>query len=91
MYTIETTNKFEKDVKLAKKRNLDLSLLKTLIEMLEAEGKVPPENKPHKLKGNYEGLWECHIKPDWLLIWDKSDEIRLISLIRTGTHSDLFK
>ncbi|MCK5538264.1 MAG: type II toxin-antitoxin system YafQ family toxin [Bacteroidales bacterium] len=90
MYTISTTKKFEKDVKLAVKRQLDTDLLKEIIEKLESEGEVSQKHKPHKLKGNYDGLWECHIKPDWLLIWDKNEAIKLISLIRTGSHSDLF-
>ena len=90
MYTISTTKKFEKDVKLAVKRQLDTDLLKEIIEKLESEGVVSQKHKPHKLKGNYDGLWECHIKPDWLLIWDKNEAIKLISLIRTGSHSDLF-
>lgn len=91
MYSIETTKKFEKDVEIAKKRNFNMNLLKNIIEMLEANGNVPKQYKPHKLKGNFDDLWECHIKPDWLLIWDKKEKIKLISLIRTGTHSDLFK
>lgn len=90
MYTISTTKKFEKDVKLAVKRNLDTNLLKNIIEMLENDEDIPAKHKVHKLKGEYESLWECHIKPDWLLIWDKNKEIELITLIRTGTHSDLF-
>lgn len=90
-YTIEFTNKFKKDIKLAVKRNLDISLFKTVIEILEKDGKLPAKYKPHVLKGNYKGLWECHIQPDWLLVWEQNDEIKLIALIRTGTHSDLFK
>lgn len=90
MYEIEFTNKFKKDVKLSQKRGLDISLLNTVIETLELTGELPSENKPHKLSGNYSGLWECHIQSDWLLIWDQEDPIRLIRLLRTGTHSDLF-
>lgn len=89
-YTIEFTNKFKKDIKLAVKRNLDMSLFKTVITILEKDGKLPAKYKPHVLKGNYKGLWECHIQPDWLLVWEQNDEIKLIALIRTGTHSDLF-
>jgi mRNA interferase YafQ len=89
-YEIEYTGKIKKDIKLAQKRGLDLSLFKDVIIQLEANGKLPSHYKPHILKGNYKGLWECHIQPDWLLIWKQDEEIKLISLTRTGTHSDLF-
>ncbi len=68
-----------------------MSLFKNVLMMLEESGKLPPNLKPHKLKGGYKPFWECHIQPDWLLIWDQNDTIKLISLIRTGKHSDLFK
>lgn len=90
IYTIEYTNKIEKDIKLAIKRGLDISLFKIVVTMLEKGEKLPAKYKLHKLKGNYQGYWECHIQPDWLLIWEQNDTIRLITLIRTGTHSDLF-
>jgi mRNA interferase YafQ len=67
-----------------------MKLLDEVITTLTTDGKLPQSFKPHKLKGKYLGLWECHIQPDWLLIWDQDDSIRLISLIRTGSHSDLF-
>lgn len=67
-----------------------MSLINNLILELEKTGKVSSKYKPHLLKGNYKGLWECHIQPDWLLIWMMDEEIKLISLTRTGTHSDLF-
>ncbi len=89
-YDIEYTGKIKKDIKLAKKRGLDFSLFKEVVIQLEATGKLPPKFKPHILKGNYKGLWECHIQPDWLLIWKQDEEIKLISLTRTGSHSDLF-
>ncbi|WP_170147856.1 type II toxin-antitoxin system YafQ family toxin [Marinoscillum furvescens] len=57
---------------------------------LRETGTLPPKFKPHKLKGQYAGFWEYHIQPDWLLIWDQNDGVRLTSLIRTGSHSDLF-
>jgi mRNA interferase YafQ len=89
-YKIEYTGKIKKDIKLALKRNLDIELFKKVVEILEKEGKLPVTYRPHTLKGNYKGFWECHIQPDWLLIWKQNDEIKLISLTRTGTHSDLF-
>jgi len=79
-----------KDFKKAKKRGLDSALFKKVINILTSEGKLPSEYKPHKLKGKYNGLWECHIQPDWLLIWDMDNDIKLITLLRTGSHIDLF-
>lgn len=64
--------------------------LDEVVTVLVSEGNLPQQFKPHKLSGQYSGLWECHIKSDWLLIWEQKEEIRLISLIRTGSHSDLF-
>ena len=91
MYQVEITNKFKKDYKLCKKRGLEISLLKKVIEDLVSNKKLPEKNKPHVLRGNFKGFWECHIQPDWLLIWEVDEENKNIKLIRTGTHSDLFK
>lgn len=91
MYTIEIKNSFKKDYKHALKRGLNEVKLEIVLKLLRKEGKLPAQYKPHKLKGNYKGLWECHIQPDWLLIWDQNDTIKLITIIRTGSHSDLFK
>ena len=90
-YKIEYTGKIKKDIQLAIKRNLNIELFKDVVILLEKEGKLPTKYKPHVLKGNYIGFWECHIQPDWLLIWEQDDDIKLISLTRTGTHSDLFQ
>ncbi|MBE7443415.1 MAG: type II toxin-antitoxin system YafQ family toxin [Flavobacteriales bacterium] len=90
MYQIEYSNKIKKDIKLAEKRGLKIQLFKEIVLLLETKGVLPSNFKPHKLKGNYQGLWECHIQPDWLLIWEQQDTIKLITLVRTGTHSDLF-
>lgn len=90
MYTLSQSNKFKKDIKLAKKRGLDIKLLDNVVSKLTTKGKLPPKFKPHILKGDFKGLWECHIKPDWLLIWEQNEEIKLIALVRTGSHSDLF-
>ena len=67
-----------------------MNLLNELFFQLEKTGTVPVNNRPHKLTGNYKGFWECHIQPDWLLIWFRNDEANFIELSRTGTHSDLF-
>jgi len=90
MYQLEQTGKFKKDIKLAKKRGLDMRLLDEVVTHLVESGTLPPKNKPHKLTGIYKGFWECHIQPDWLLVWEQDNTIRLITLIRTGRHSDLF-
>lgn len=90
MYKIVASRKFQKDFKKALKRGLKESLLKDVALLLEKSGNLPPKFKSHKLSGKYNGLWECHIQPDWLLIWDQDEEVRLITILRTGTHSDLF-
>jgi mRNA interferase YafQ len=91
MYTLKTSNKFEKDFIKCLKRNFNPEDLTKILELLEISGKLPLKYKPHLLAGNYSGFWECHIKPDWLLIWRQNDATRIIELARTGTHSDLFK
>ena len=90
MYEIKFSASFRKDYKRSLKRGLREEQLKKVVNLLATEGTLTAQYKPHKLKGKYAGLWECHIQPDWLLIWDQNEEIRLISLIRTGSHSDLF-
>lgn len=62
-----------------------------VVELLESAGRLSQSYKPHILSGNYKGYWECHIKPDWLLIWHQNEKTQVIELVRTGTHSDLFK
>ncbi|TRX36920.1 type II toxin-antitoxin system YafQ family toxin [Flavobacterium sp. ZT3R18] len=91
MYEFKTTTKFKKDFKLCEKRNYDFNLFDKVYDLLEAFGELPEIYNPHLLKGNYKEHWECHIKPDWLLIWLQDDESKIIKLVRTGTHSDLFK
>ncbi len=89
-YNIVQTTKFKKDLKLAKKRGYNLSLLSEVVDLL-AEGKsLPEKNKDHTLIGNYVGCRECHITPDWLLIYEISNDELILYLTRTGTHSDLF-
>ncbi len=89
-YTIKPTGQFRKDLKKLEKRQLDLSLLKDVIRML-ANGEVLPEKyRDHQLTGNYTNCRECHIKPDWLLIYQIDGEDLILYLTRTGTHSDLF-
>ena len=90
MYSLEFTNQYLKVLKLARKRNLDEEKLNLVIRILIAGEIVPPQYKDHRLTGEYKGLYECHLLPDWLLIYSKNKTIKLITLIRTGTHSDLF-
>jgi mRNA interferase YafQ len=90
MYQIHYTTKFKKDFKVIAKRNYDLRLLKQVITVLAETGTVPSKYLPHKLKGKYNDSWECHILPDWLLIWIIDEQNNEIWLIRTGSHSDLF-
>jgi mRNA interferase YafQ len=90
MYSLATTNQFEKDYKLCRKRGYKMELINSIFLLLEEHGFLPSKFKPHKLTGNYKGGWECHIQPDWLLIWLQNDGTKIITLTRTGTHSDLF-
>lgn len=79
MYSIIYSNRFKKDVKRAVKRRYDISLLEEAITILQEKGKLPPKYKTHLLSGKYEGIFECHLKPDWLLVW-KQDNDKLLLL-----------
>ena len=83
-----TTNRFEKDLKRAIKRGKDLDKLWKIVELLLDNKPLEKRHRPHPLSGNYATAWECHIEPDWLLIWNQEDDQLVLS--RTGTHSDLF-
>ncbi len=90
MYVVKVTNRFKKDVERCRRRNLDLSKLETIVDILKEAGQLPAQYKPHKLKGKYAGLWECHIEPDWLMSWEQNDQQLIILMMQTGSHSDLF-
>ncbi len=90
MYTVKFTSSFRKGYKLMKKRGLDLSLLDNVIETLRSGETLDPKYKDHMLKGEFDGFHECHIKPDWLLIYLIEDDILTLTLVKTGSHSDLF-
>ena len=90
MYTIKYTGQFKRDYKRCKKRGLDMQLLHTAITILSVNGELPAQYKPHKLSGKYDGYWECHIQPDWLLVWQQFDAELLLHLTNTGSHSDIF-
>lgn len=89
-YEIKHTTQFKKDYKLAKRRGLNLSLLKDVILKLANGEPLAPRYRDHALSGNWSGHRECHIQPDWLLIYRIEDGILVLTLSRTGTHSDLF-
>lgn len=84
------TAQFKKDYKRAVKQGLDVELLLDVVELLAQEVPLEPRHKDHSLGGNYAGFRECHITPDWLLIYKKEKEKLLLVLTRTGTHSELF-
>ena len=88
MLTIRYSSKFKKDIKICAKRRYDLNLLQSTIDILKVPDVLPAKNVDHNLSGNYSGYRECHISPDWLLIYKQSDNELL--LYRTGTHTDLF-
>ena len=90
MLTIKLYKKFKRDYKRIQKRGYNLDLLDNVIQML-AEGKpLPPKYRDHPLSGDYVGCRECHISPDWLLVYEIWQEELILYLTRTGTHSDLF-
>ncbi len=84
------TSQFKKDFKLCQKRGLPLPELHAIVSKLAADEPLPTKHRPHVLKGEYNGCWECHIRPDWLLVWVRDEEAGELRLTRTGTHSDLF-
>jgi len=90
MYALTYTNQYHKSVKLCKRRGYDMGLLEEVLSILAEKGHLPPKYKPHKLSGIYQRCWECHIQPDWLLIWEQNNNELLLLLLDTGTHSDLF-
>ena len=90
MLKLVTTGAFRKDYKRIKKRGYDISLLETVLEQLLSEKKLEEKYRDHALIGNYFGFRECHILPDWLLIYAINNSELILTASRTGTHSDLF-
>ena len=90
MLTLHTTGQFRKDEKLARKRGLDISLLRSVIQILLEEKPLDLKHKDHPLVGYYIGFRECHIQPDWLLIYTVDKGKLILTASRTGTHTDLF-
>ena len=89
-YIVKPTAQFKKDYKLALKRHLDVTLLEDVVAALAMGEPLPEKHKDHSLSGNWVGHRECHILPDWLLIYRLEDDVQVLTLARTGTHSDLF-
>ena len=89
-YSIKYTNTFKKDLVRCEKRGYDMDFAKKTIKLLAENGKLPESYQQHKLTGNYKGCWECHLKPDWLLVWKQDNENLILLFTNTGTHSDLF-
>lgn len=92
MLKVEYTGQFKKDYKQAVKRGLDLKELQHVITLLMNERELPGKYRDHRLENsrNYKDMRECHIQPDWLLVYKIYNEELVLKLIRTGTHSDLF-
>jgi len=89
-YDIQRTSRFKKDYKLAVKRGCDPKLLMDVIGLLSNGEKLPEKYNDHSLTGNYVGYRECHVQPDWLLVYKITESALILTLYRTGTHSDLF-
>jgi len=89
-FKVSFGTKFKRDYKTIKRRGYALDQLKEVFDYLENDGVLPVKYNPHKLSGNFADCWECHIKTDWLLIWECDEKLKEIRFIRTGTHSDLF-
>ncbi|MBQ1462251.1 MAG: type II toxin-antitoxin system YafQ family toxin [Selenomonas sp.] len=89
-FDVQYTNRFLKDLKLAKKRKLNTNLLRDVIEKLRTGQKLDNKYHDHQLSGDYANYRECHIQPDWLLVYKIEMGIMTLTLMRTGTHSDLF-
>lgn len=90
LYEIRTYKQYDRDVKRAVRRGLDIEKLLEVVWLLRQGNPLPANLHNHLLTGDYKGYWECHINPDWLLLYEKDTEIRIISLYRTGTHADIF-
>lgn len=88
-YEIDFTSAFSKDLKKIKKRGYNIDLLESVVDKLQTGEQLEPKYKDHFLTGNWKGFRECHIQPDWLLVYRIYDDKLLLVLTRTGTHSDL--
>ena len=89
-FNVKYTSRFKKDYKRLKKRGYDMGKLLDVIDLLREGDELPPEYKDHPLQGNYVGHRDCHIEPDWVLIYFKNESTLVLSMTRTGTHCDVF-
>lgn len=89
-YIVKVTTQFRKDYKMALKRNLNIRLLEEVVAVLSMGNSLPEKNRDHSLSGNWAGCRECHILSDWLLVYRIENDVLVLTLSRTGTHSDLF-
>ena len=90
-YDLVLTGKFKKGLKLAKKRGLNIKLLEEVVGKLQNGIPLEAKHRDHELQGKFKGFRECHIQPDWLLMYLIEDDVLTLTLVDTGTHSDLFK
>ncbi len=90
-YTLKPTTQFKRDLKKAQKQNKNLDLLNKVLQQLANGIPLPEKNRDHALTGNYAGCRECHIQPDWLLIYEIAEDTLFLYLTRTGSHSELFE
>ena len=88
-YTVKISNRFRKQFRLCVKRGLDMNLINEAMRLLAAKGSLPAQYRPHKLSGKFQGVWECHIEPDWLMTWEQNDMELTLLYLQTGAHSDL--
>lgn len=90
-YTLKPTTQFKRDLKKAQKQNKNLDLLNKVLQQLAEGIPLPEKNCDHALTGNYAGCRECHIQPDWLLIYEIAEDTLFLYLTRTGSHNELFE
>ena len=90
-YELVLTGKFKKGLKIAKKRGLDIKLLEDIVDKLQNGIPLEKKHRDHELQGKFKGFRECHIQPDWLLMYLIEDDVLVLTLVDTGTHSDMFK
>ena len=91
MYQVKFTAAYKKSYKLMKKRGLDLSLLDEVVDLLRQGKRLNEKYRDHALSGNFVGFRECHIQPDWLLVYLIENDVLTLTLVDTGSHSDIFK
>jgi mRNA interferase YafQ len=86
---IRVTKQFVRDLKQARKRGKDIAKLDAASELLKRGQRLPPRYRQHRLRGEMQGFWECHLEHDWLLVWNETDTF--VILVRCGSHADLFE